>query len=139
MMTFCYLRNIHDLDAEGKTAYEKRYGIPFAGPIIPFGAGIKYKPSRPKEVDELKWRKVKPGLFVGYVLNAGGGWTGDVDVLDAVELTNAQLHSEVNCRRINHKEIDIDKDAKGDFVFPVLSEEWEQPADSKQYTPSNRQ
>ena len=134
MMTFCYLRNIHDLGAEGRTAYEKRYGVPVAGPIIPFGAGIRYKPSRPKEVYDLKWTKVKRGLFVGYVLNAGGGWTGDVDVLDAVELTNAQLHSEVYCRRIHHKEIDTDKDVKGDFVFPVLSEEWEQPADSKNMT-----
>ena len=112
MMTFCYLRNIHDLDAEGRTAYEKRYGVPFAGPIIPFGVGVQYKPSRPKEIDELKWTKTKQGLFAGYVLNAGGGWTGDIDVLDAVELTNALLHSEVTCRRINHKEIDIDKDAK---------------------------
>ena len=134
MMTFCYLRNIHDLDAEGRTAYEKRFGVPFAGPIMPFGIGIRYKPSRPIEVDELKWTKVKRGFVVGYVLNAGVGWTGDIDVLDAVELTNAQLHSEVNCRRISYKEIDIDKDAKGDFIFPVLSEEWEQPADSKNMT-----
>ena len=134
MMTFCYLRNIHDLNAEGTTAYEKRFGVPFAGPILPFGIGVRYKPSRPKEVDELKWTKVKRGVFVGYVLNAGGGWTGDIDVLDAVELTNAQLHSEVTCRRISYKEIDIDKDAKGDFIFPVLSEEWEQPSDSKNMT-----
>lgn len=134
MMTFCYLRNIHDLDAEGKTAYEKRFGVPFAGPIIPFGAGIQYKPNRPKEIDELKWTKNKPGLFAGYVLNAGGGWTGDVDVLDAVELTNAQMHSEVNCRRISHKEIDIDKGEKGEFTFPVIFESWEQPVDSKNMT-----
>ena len=134
MMTFCYLRNIHDLDAEGKTAYEKRYGVPFAGPILPFGIGVRYKPSRPKEVDDLKWTKVKRVVVVGYVLNAGGGWTGDIDVLDAVELTNAQLHSEVTWRRISSKEIDVDKDAKGEFIFPVLSEEWEQPSDSKNMT-----
>jgi len=120
MMTFCYLRNIHDLNAEGTTAYEKRFGMPFAGPILPFGIGVRYKPSRPKEVDELKWTKVKRGVFVGYVLNAGGGWTGDIDILDAVELSNAQLHSEVTCRRINSKEIDVDKDAKEDFIFSGL-------------------
>ena len=78
--------------------------------------------------------KVKRGVFVGYVLNAGGGWTGDIDILDAVELSNAQLHSEATCRRINFKEIDVDKDAKEDFIFPVLSEEWEQPSDSKNMT-----
>ena len=71
---------------------------------------------------QKKWTtKVTRGIFVGYVLNAGGGWTGDIDVLDAVELTIAQLHSEVTCRRISFKEIDVDKDAKGDFIFPVLS------------------
>ena len=119
MMTFCYLRNVHDLGPDGKTAYEKRYGVPFAGPIIPCGAGIQYKPSRPKEIDEVKWGKTKPGLFVGYV-----------DVLDA----NALLHSEVRCHRVSSNAIQIDKDSNGDFEFPARTDEWQQPVDSKSFT-----
>lgn len=131
MMAFCYLRDVHDQEPDGKTPYEKRFGGVFAGPTIPFGAGIQYKPSRQKEIDELKWGKSKPGLFAGYVLNVGGGWTGDIDVLDAVELTNALMHSEVHCRRI---EITVHKDANADFVCPVQSEDWLQPMDSKNMT-----
>ena len=133
-MTCCYLRNAHDIGPEGKTAFEKRFGEAFSGPIIPFGASIQYKASRPKEIDEVKWGKTKPGLFAGNVLNAGGGWTGDVDVLDAVELTNALLHSEVHCRRVSSNEIQIDNDSNGDFKFPARTDEWQQPVDSKNFT-----
>ena len=41
---YCYLRNVQDLMADGKTLYERRYGEPFKGPIIPFGAMVEYHP-----------------------------------------------------------------------------------------------
>ena len=40
----CYLRNIQDLLSDGKTPFERRFGIPFKGPIIPFGAMVEYYP-----------------------------------------------------------------------------------------------
>ena len=42
----CYrcLRNIHDLMSDGKTPCERRFGIPFNGPVIPFGAVVEYSP-----------------------------------------------------------------------------------------------
>ena len=33
----CYLRNVQDLLADGKTPYERRFGEPFEGPVILFG------------------------------------------------------------------------------------------------------
>ena len=38
--TQCYtcLRNVTDLLSDGKTPYERRFGQPFKGPIIPFGS-----------------------------------------------------------------------------------------------------
>ena len=33
---YCHVRNIQDLLSEGKTPYERRFGIPFNGPVIPF-------------------------------------------------------------------------------------------------------
>ena len=33
-----YLRNVTDLLSDGKTPYERRFGQPFKGPIIPFGS-----------------------------------------------------------------------------------------------------
>ena len=37
-----YLRNIQDLLSDGKTPYERRFGKPFEGPIIPFGSLVEY-------------------------------------------------------------------------------------------------
>ena len=41
----CYLRNVQDPLADGKTPYERRFGEPFTRPIIPFGAMVEYHPS----------------------------------------------------------------------------------------------
>ena len=45
----CYLRNVQDLLADGKTPYERRLGEPFKGPKIPFGAMVDSHPSSPKD------------------------------------------------------------------------------------------
>ena len=36
----CYLRNVQDLLADGKTPSERRFGDPFQGPVILFGAMV---------------------------------------------------------------------------------------------------
>ena len=46
----CYLRNIQDLLSHGKTPYERRFGIPFNGPVIPFGAMVEYHPISAKDI-----------------------------------------------------------------------------------------
>ena len=38
------LRNIQDLLSDDKTPYERRFGEPFEGPIIPFGSLVEYYP-----------------------------------------------------------------------------------------------
>ena len=43
MECYTYLRNIQDLLSDGKTPYEKRFGEPFKGPIIPFGPLVERK------------------------------------------------------------------------------------------------
>ena len=47
----CYfnLRNIQDLLYVGKTLYERRFGMPFNGPVIPFGAMVEYHPISAKD------------------------------------------------------------------------------------------
>ena len=44
MECYCYLRNIQDLLSDGKAPHERRFGQPFAGPIIPFGSLFEYHP-----------------------------------------------------------------------------------------------
>ena len=36
-----YLRNVQDLLSGGKTPYERRFGVPFNGPVVPLGAMIE--------------------------------------------------------------------------------------------------
>ena len=42
MEYYIYLRNIQDLLSDGKTPYERRFGEPSEGPIIPFGSLVEY-------------------------------------------------------------------------------------------------
>ena len=42
MECYTYLRNVTDLLSDGKTPYERRFGQPFNGPIIPFGSLVEY-------------------------------------------------------------------------------------------------
>ena len=72
MEYYCYLRNIQDLLADGKTPYERRFGIPFNGPVIPFGAMVEYHPISAKDLSRLHQfgANVLPGIFLGCALYA---------------------------------------------------------------------
>ena len=62
MEFYCCLRNIQDLLSDGKTPYERRFGMSFQRSSCPV------------------WSK-----FLGYVLSAGGLWKGDIRVADIEE------------------------------------------------------
>ena len=87
MECYTYLRNVTDLLSDGKTPYERRFGQPFKGPIIPFGSLVEYHPITAKDQSRIHQfgKKVVPGLFLGYALYAGGIWKGDVLVADLEE------------------------------------------------------
>ena len=67
-----YLRNVTDSLSDGKTLYERRFGQPFKGPIIPFGSLVEYHPVTAKDQSRIHQfgKKVLPGLFLGYALYA---------------------------------------------------------------------
>ena len=73
MECYTYLRNVTDLSSDGKTPYERRFGKPFEGPIIPFGSLVEYHPITAKDQSRIHQfgKKVLPGLFLGYALYAG--------------------------------------------------------------------
>ena len=114
-----YLRNIQDLLSDGKTPYERRFGEPFKGPIIPFGSLVEYHPISSKDQSRINkfGKKVLPGLFLGYALYAGGIWKGDTMVADIEELETMDA-SEIHSKRLNAKEVIFPKE-KGKFIFPV--------------------
>ena len=72
MECYCYLRNVQDLLADGKTPYARRFGEPCKGPVIPFGAMVEYYPISSRDQSRLHQcgKKVLPGIFLGYELIA---------------------------------------------------------------------
>ena len=59
--------------ANGKTAFEKRYGQKFDGPSIPFGTSVEYIPITAKDKSRVHQfgQKTLKGIFLGYVPRAG--------------------------------------------------------------------
>ena len=53
MEWYCYLRNIQDLLSDAKTPYDRRFGMPLNGPLIPFGAIVEYQPISVKDQSRL--------------------------------------------------------------------------------------
>ena len=118
MECYTYLRNVTDLLSDGKTPYERRFGQPFKGPIIPFGSLVEYHPITAKDQSRIHQfgKKVLPGLFLGYALYAGGIWKGDVLIADLEELETMDA-SEIYSKRLNAKEVIFPKE--GEFTFPI--------------------
>ena len=116
----CYtnLRNVTDILSDGKTPYEKRFGEPFKGPIIPFGSLVDSYLISAKDQSRIHQfgKKVLPGLFLGYALYAGRIWKGDVLIADLEELETTDA-SEIYSKRLNAKEVILLK--QGEFIFPI--------------------
>ena len=70
---YTYLRYVTDLLSDGKTTYERRFGQPLKGSIIPFGSLVEYHSTTAKDQSRIHQlgKKVLPGLFLGYALYAG--------------------------------------------------------------------
>ena len=73
MECYCYLRNIQDLLSGAKTPYERQFGMPFNGPVIPFGAMVENHRVSAKHQSRLHQfaAKVLPGIFLEYALKRG--------------------------------------------------------------------
>ena len=103
----------------GRRPYERRFGQPFNGPIIPFGSLFEYHPITVKDQSRLHQfgKKVLPGLFLGYALYAGGIWKGDVLVADLEELETMDA-SDIYSKRLDAKKV-IFPTEKGESIFPI--------------------
>ena len=119
MECYCYLRNVQDLLADGKTLHERRFGEPFKGPVFPLGAMVEHYPISARDESRLHQygKKVLPGIFLGYALIAVefGKDTFWSQTLRNWKNMNA---SEIHPRRINAKEVLISH-RREEFIFPV--------------------
>ena len=71
MECYTYLRNVTDLLSDGQTPYERRFGQPFKGPIIPFGSLVAYHliTADQSRIHQFG-KKVLPGFCLGYAVHA---------------------------------------------------------------------
>ena len=88
-----------------ETPHDRRFVVPFNGPVIPFGAMVEYHPIYAEDQSRLHQfgPKVLPGVFLGYALRAVGICKGDTLVADIEELEETDA-SEIHGERLNAKE-----------------------------------
>ena len=117
--------------SDGKTPYERRFGQPFQGPVIPFGSLVEYHPTTAKDQSRIHQfgKKVLPGLFLGYALYAGGIWKGDVLIADLEDLETMDA-SEIYSKRLNAKEVIFPK--QGEFIFPIADGRIKTPGEDQE-------
>ena len=124
---YCFLHCVSTIQSNGSTAYETRFGAPFAGPRYRFGCAVNYRPSNEEDQHRLHSfeGRMLPGLFVGYYQEVGGGWNGNLFVVDVEKLMKHHHPSHVPVARVKWKEV---IPVKGDhFVFPFASGHITQP------------
>ena len=115
---YTYLRNVTDLLSGGKTPYERRFGQPFKGPIIPFGSLVEYYPISAKDQSRIPsiWKESLTWIVLRIRIVRGGIWKGDVLVADLEELETMDA-SDIYSKRLNAKEVIFPK--QGEFIFPI--------------------
>ena len=139
MACFCFLRVIYDLLDDDKTAYERRFNAKFTGPVIPFGAEITYLPISDKDKKRVHQfgSKVLSGIFLGYDQQEGGGWSGDLMVLDWEEIENASHFSDIHIKRFKSSEVNVHKVGEN-FRFPLAEGVLRQPGSERNKAPRQR-
>ena len=111
--------SVTDLLSDGKTPFERRFGQPFKGPIIPFGSLVEYHPITAKDQSRIHQfgKKVLPGLFLEYALYAGE--FGRVTYWSqTLRSWRRWTHRKSTQKRPNAKEVIFPKE-KGEIIFPI--------------------
>ena len=118
MECYCFMRNVQDLLADGKTPCERRFGERFKGHIIFFGAMVEYHPISPRDQARIHQigKKVLPEIFLVYESVAVSIWKGDILKAELEDLDKFDA-SDNNLRRINAKEVLI-RQEDDEFIFP---------------------
>ncbi len=99
---YCLLDNATD-KKETKSAWELKYGSPFEGALLPFGCLVSYLPSPTKGL-EGSVAKMDPsareGVFAGYKMKPGYGWSGEYLVWDLRDFMGVTLQRDEGFKNI---------------------------------------
>ena len=92
---------------DGKTACAKRFAVEFNALLIPFEANASCKPISSKDEAKLHQfgNKMLPRLLMGYVIRAGGGWSGELLIADCEDLENLSA-SDIHVQQSKQQEAD---------------------------------
>ena len=136
MQLYCLYRCVLDVLIGGETAYMKRYGVEFTGPIIPMGARVMYKPLDPRDKAKIEkyYSKVLEGIFIGHEQHYGGKCTTNLLIVNAEELEEASSASRVNIKRIPRGNVILPQGKKGEtlpFLFTLAEGLRNQPGMTK--------
>ena len=139
MACFCFLKNVVDLLNDDKTAYKRRYSADSSGLLIPLGAEVTYLPITDKDKARTHQfgSKVLSGISLGYDQQEGGGWSGDLLVLDWEEIENAEHSSDISIKRFKASEVSAIKIGEL-FRFPLAEGVLRQPGSDRHLTPRKR-
>ena len=139
MACYCFLKAVVDILDDDKTAFERRCGSSFSGPLTPFGAEITYLPITDKDKSRLHQfgSKVISGIFLGYEQQDGGGWSGDLLVLDWGEIENASHFNDIHIKRFKQSEVNAPK-VGDNFRFPLAEGVIRQPGSDRSKAPRQR-
>ena len=110
--------NVTDSSSDGKAPYERRFGQPFKGPIIPVGSLVEYYPKNcegPVKNPSI-WKESFTWIVPWIRSVRGGIWKGDVLIADLEELETMDA-SEIYSKRLDAKEVIFPK--QGEFIFPI--------------------
>ena len=137
MSCYCLMRNSIDKVRDGLTPYQLKFGIDLPGPLIPFGSAVDYKPSSEQDKRRLHefGANVLAGIFMGYSQQHGGGWNGDLLILDQEDISEADSVRDVYLKRIPASQVNVVL-VQGKYRFPFVSGELRQP-DVSSFKPSN--
>ena len=111
--------NIQDLLSDGKTPYERRFGIPFNGPVIPLGAMVEYHLVSAKDISRLHQfgPKILARCIPRLCIVCGENLERDIMIADIGELEEMDA-SEIHARRLKTKEV-LTPMKVDTFIFPV--------------------
>ena len=88
---FCF--GLATRDVGGATSYFRQQGAHFGGPQIPFGCRVFFKPSPISKHQAGKFEtNATAGIMMGYVLDPGGKWSGELLVVELEAMAGRPLH-----------------------------------------------
>ena len=119
MECYTYLRNIQDPLSDGKTPYERRFGKPFKGPIIPFGSLVEYYTISAKDQSRIHQCERKSYLDCSSDTDCTRVYFGRVTYwLQTLRSWRRWTHRKSTRKRLNAKEVIFPKEK---WIFPATN------------------